>query len=408
MGFEFFIAKRYLASKKTNKFISVITLFSIAGVLIGVAALVIVLSMMNGFEKEIRSRIIGTTAHITVFPLHGEGLENYQELVPKILEVKEVLAVSPYIYSKVAIASQSQTDGIVLRGIEPAQEEKVTSISENIIEGNFDLNTEAGTGKVILGSYLADNLEVKTGDQVIIFSLKNREAEAFSSSPRATKFVVSGIFETGMYEYDGGLAYISLEKAQALMNLENQVTGLEVKIKKYFEAQKIAQVIEKNLGQNFYVTDWMHMHKNLFSWMSLEKYAMFIALSLIVAVAAFAIISTLVIIVMEKRKDIGILKSLGATSRNIMKIFVWKGTVIGAIGTLLGLSIGFLVCWVQQTFKIISLPREIYFISSLPMDMRILDFIFVSAAALGITFLSSLYPAKKASSLAPVEAIRYE
>jgi lipoprotein-releasing system permease protein len=408
MSYEFFIAKRYLKSKSKSKFVSIITIISICGVLIGVAALIFVLSMMNGFEKEVRSRIIGTTAHINILSIDGEGVEDYASLIPSLKENQHVLEVTPFIYSKAAIASQKNSDGIVVRGIIPEQETLVTNIKETIVAGSLDLAEKDDFPGIALGSNLAERLGTSLGDVVIIFSLKEGSFGSEWTTPKATKFKVRGLFETGMYEYDASLAYISLASAQKLFNLGDRVTGLQVKVDDFYKAGKIAEEISKNLSYRFYATDWMHMHKNLFSWMTLEKYAMFIVLSLIVAVAAFNIISTLIMVVIEKRKEIGILKSIGATSTSIMKIFMFEGLVVGVIGTISGSFLGFILCFLQKTFKIISLPPEIYFINTLPVDMRFFDFALVAVSAILITFLATLYPARRASQLAPVEAIRYE
>ncbi|MCI0532069.1 MAG: FtsX-like permease family protein, partial [candidate division Zixibacteria bacterium] len=235
-----------------------------------------------------------------------------------------------------------------------------------------------------------------------------RENLSLGATPKVAKFKVGGVFETGMFEYDSALGYILLSEAQKLFNLGNSVSGLEVRIDNFYQAQEVAKELERIIGPKFIAVDWMRMHKNLFSWMSLEKYAMFLALSLIVAVAAFNIISTLIMIVLEKKKEIGILKSLGATSQSIMKIFMFKGLAVGLVGTVLGIGAGFILCWLQKTFDVISLPSEIYFISSLPVDMRVLDFILVGVASVGIAFLATIYPAKKAAGLNPVEAIRFE
>jgi len=220
--------------------------------------------------------------------------------------------------------------------------------------------------------------------------------------------VVTGIFETGMYEYDISLAYISLESAQSLFNLEGKISNIQLRVDNFYNAGKIAGLVDNAIGYRFYAQDWMHMNRNLFSWMALEKYAMFIVLSLIIAVAAFNIVSTLIMIVLDKKKDIGVLKSMGATSNSIMKIFMFKGLIVGIIGTIFGSVLGFLLCWIQQTFKIVSLPAEIYFINSLPVDMRLSDFLLVAFAAIAITFLATLYPSRQAAKLDPVEAIRYE
>jgi lipoprotein-releasing system permease protein len=409
MSYEFFIAKRYLKSKRKTKFVSVITIISVVGVLIGVAALDFVLSMMNGFEKEVRSRIVGTTAHVSIFAAYADGIEDYQKLLPQIKQTKHVLEVAPFIYYKAAIASKEGSDGIVVRGIDPEKERLVTDIERNLKLGSLDLEEKDDEPPgIILGATLADRLDVELGDKVVLFSLKEGSLTTGWSTPKASKLKVVGIFETGMYEYDASLAYISLSTAQKLFNMGDKVTGLQVKLDDLYRAEKVAKELETKLGYHFYATDWMHMHKNLFSWMALEKYAMFIVLSLIVAVAAFNIVSTLIMVVIEKRKEIGILKSMGATNTSIMKIFMFEGLVVGVIGTILGTALGYLLCWIQNTFNLISLPAEIYFISSLPVDVRALDFTIVAFAAIALTFLATIYPAKRASQLTPVEAIRYE
>jgi lipoprotein-releasing system permease protein len=409
VSFEFFIAKRYLRSKRKTKFVSVITLISVCGVLIGVTALDFILSMMNGFEKEVRSRIIGTTAHINVFSSYSEGIENYESLIPQVMGIKHVVGVAPYIYYKAAIASKTGSDGIVVRGIVPEKEEQVTDLKRNMKMGSLDLDT---TGDelpgILLGATLADRLGVELGDNVVLFSLKEGSLTSGWSTPKATKLKVTGIFETGMYEYDASLSYISLATAQKLFNLGSRITGLQIKLDDLYQADKVSKELEKMLGPHYYALDWMQMHKNLFAWMTLEKYAMFIVLSLIVAVAAFNIISTLIMVVIEKRKDIGILKSMGCTNTSIMKIFMFEGLVVGTLGILLGTFFGYLLCWIQKTFNLVSLPPEIYFINSLPVEMRPLDFVLVACAALVLTFLATLYPARRAAQLSPVEAIRYE
>ncbi len=409
MSYEFFIAKRYLRSKRKTKFVSVITLISIGGVLIGVTALDFILSMMNGFEKEVRSRIIGTTAHVSVFSTYEEGIDNYQELIPEIRKVKHVENVAPYIYYKAAIASKTGSDGIVVRGINPEKEKLVTDVERNLKVGSLELDQEEDElPGILLGATLADRLGVELGDNVVLFSLKAGSLTSGWSQPKASKLRLRGIFETGMYEYDASMAYISLSTAQKLFNLGSRITGLHVKLDNLYLAGKVAKQLEEKLGYHYYALDWMHMHKNLFSWMQLEKYAMFIVLSLIVAVAAFNIISTLIMVVMEKRKDIGVLKSMGSTNSSIMRIFMFEGLVVGAIGILLGTIFGYILCWMQRSFNIISLPAEIYFISTLPVEMRPLDFILVASAAMLLTFLATVYPARRAAQLSPVDAIRYE
>jgi len=314
-----------------------------------------------------------------------------------------VVAASPFVFAKAAIASATAIDGIAVRGILPEKEVKVTRIAENIKLGDFDLREGIG-----LGSDLAEGLGVSIGDRVNLFSLAREELDPGLSVPKVTKFKVTGIFETGMYEYDSQLAMISLDKAQKLFNLGDRVTGIEVKVKDYYQAGGIANELDRHLGYPYYAVDWMHQHKNLFSWMKIEKWFMFLVLCLIILVAAFNIISTLIMVVMEKTKEIGILKSMGATSKGVRRIFLTEGLVVGVAGAILGSGIGYAICWAQETFRIISLPSQIYFISSLPIDMHLLDFVLVAFASLGICTLASLYPAHKAAKLVPVEAIRYE
>ncbi len=408
MSYEFFIAKRYLRSKKRSGFLSVFTMISIGGVLIGVAALIFVLSMMNGFEKEVRTRIIGNTAHINLFPIGPEGIRDYRNLVGKIEKLNHVIAAAPVVTSKAAISSKKGGDGIIVKGIDPPSERRVSNIGQTIIEGDLSLGVQDSHPGIILGSGLAGRLGVSLGDPLILFSLKEESFSAGWVMPKADKFILTGIFETGMYEYDISLAYVSLEAAQKLFGLEDRATNIEIKVDNFYTAGKIAREVESAVGYRFYAQDWMNMNKNLFSWMALEKYAMFILLSLIIAVAAFNIISTLIMTVLDKRKDIGVLKSMGATSKSIMTIFVFKGIIVGTTGTILGSILGFLLCWIQKTFKVVSLPAEIYFINTLPIDMRLLDFILVATASVGITFLATIYPARQAAKLDPVEAIRYE
>ncbi len=402
MSYELFIAKRYLTARKRSKFISIITLISVGGVLVGVAALVIVLSVMNGFETEVRSRIIGTTSHITVFSMEEGGMIDYPKVISQTEELKDVVAASPFVFAKAAIASATASDGIAVRGILPKMEVKVTRIGENIKSGDFDLKEG-----ICLGSDLAEELGVSIGDRVNLFSLGKEELDPGLSLPKVTKFEVIGIFETGMYEYDSQLALISLDKAQKLFNLGDRVSGLEVKIRDYYQAGKVANELDRHLGYPYYAVDWMHLHKNLFGWMKIEKWSMFLILCLIILVAAFNIISTLIMVVMEKTREIGILKSMGATPKGIRHIFLTEGLVVGVVGAILGSGIGYALCWAQETFRIVSLPSQIYFISSLPIDMHPLDFVLVALASILICTLASLYPAYKAAKLVPVEAIRY-
>jgi lipoprotein-releasing system permease protein len=413
MSYELFIARRYLRSKRKVKFISVITLFSVGGVFVGVAALIIVLAVMNGFESEVRTRIVGTTAHVNVLAFHEEGVEEYDQLIPVIEEVEHVVAAAPFIYYKAAIRSPYRSDGLLVRGIDPAQESRVTDLEKNIVHGTLDLEpveteNDVALPGIVLGSTLAEVLGATLDQRVTLLSLRDTENMSAWMVPKAARFRVVGIFETGMYEYDSALAYISISAAQKLFEMSGRVTGIQVKTDDVYRAGEVAKAIGERLGYPYYTVDWMHMNKNLFSWMTLEKWGMFVVLSLIVIVATFNIVSTLIMVVMEKTKDIGILKSMGAASSSIMRIFMFEGLLVGLTGTLLGCLGGYVICWAQETFHFFSLPAEIYFINTLPIEMKLFDFVKVAVAAMALCFFATVYPARKASKLVPVDAIRYE
>ncbi|MBN2542711.1 lipoprotein-releasing ABC transporter permease subunit [bacterium] len=411
MRYELYIALRYLLAREKSRFISIVTIFSIGGILIGVCALIIVLSVMNGFEDEIRSKILGTTAHVSVYSFKNRITDNWKELIDKYMTNKDwLIAAAPFIHTKAAISSIAENDGVMIRGVVPEYEFKVNDINKNMYSGIFLSNEYDSTEipQIVLGKYLAQRLRVITGDTVLLYSLKDRsQSSSGLISPKVKQFVITGIFETGMYEFDAAMVYIHLEAAQEVFNLPNAITGIEMKTRNFYNADKYSKSLEKEMGYPYYGVSWMEMNKNLFSWMTLEKWGMFLILSLIIAVATINIISTLFMVVMEKTRDIGILKSMGASSRNIMRLFILHGLVVGVVGTALGVGFGFLICWLQQTYSIISLPPDVYSISSLPIKMQVIDFVLIAFASLALSLLSAIYPAYKAAKLEPIDAIRY-
>jgi len=405
LKYEWFIARRYLMSRQSGSFISLNSFFSIGGVVVGVAALIFVMSMMNGFESELRTRILGVTSHITVFPRYEDSMVNPEANMADLLTVDGVVAAAPFIYYKAAVESNTTGDGIVVRGIDPEMENAVTGLGDKIVVGRFNLEpNERGEGGVIVGKNLAARLDVIPGDPLVMFSLRGDKLRA-GSQPRVKKFEVRAIFETGMYEYDDAMAYISIPDAADLFKIDG-VTGIHLKTDRFFEADKIADKINRAYLDRFDAVDWKQMHRNLFSWMQLEKIGMFAALSLIIAVAAFNIISTLVMIVMDKRHEIGILKTMGAVPAAVSRIFMGIGLVVGIIGCLLGWLFGYFLCWLQIKFNIISLPPEIYFISSLPIELRPFDFVIVGLASILLCFLATLYPARQAARLSVIKVLR--
>jgi len=410
LPFELFIALKYLKSKRKQAFVSLITLISVGGVTLGVMALIIVLSVMSGFENDLRNKILGTNAHLVVLKLGEKGMDTPEEVLEKIKGVRHVVDASPFTLNQVMLTSERNVCGVVLRGIHPGSEGKVTDLAKNLKEGRLsDLNGSGPPGDgIILGRELARHLGVPLGDSINVVSPLGGIATPLGMVPRVKKFRVVGIFEVGMYEYDSSLAYISMPAAQHLFRMGSAVSGVEVKLDDIYRAREVGAEIQRRLGFAYWARDWMEMNRNLFSALKLEKIAMFIILVLIVLVAAFNIIGTLIMMVIEKGRDIGILKSMGATSQSIMVIFMAQGMVIGLVGTILGCILGYGACWALDTYKFIKLPGDVYYIDSLPVLMKAFDFVVVSLSALLISFFATLYPSRQAARLDPVVAIRYE
>jgi lipoprotein-releasing system permease protein len=406
MAYAPFIARRYLRSRQRHGFLSLITLISILGVIVGTSVMVFALAIMKGFELEVKQRIVGTTAHISVFHRFADGIADWEPLETQIAAVDEVVAVAPFIYYKAAISSADANDGVIVRGIVPEKEAEVTRLRESMVKGDWNLRPDSGRG-IMLGRVLADRLGCKLGDETVLYSLRG-EALSEGMPPRIMKFVVTGIFETGMYEYDASLCYIQLADAQRLFLLPGKVTGFQAKVADWNRADQVAVGIEARLDGDLYATDWMQMHRNLFSWMEIERVWAIVALSLIVTVAAFNIVSTLIMVVIDKRREIAVLKTLGVPSSGVRAIFMWQGSIIGIVGTVLGLALGLAMCWAQSTFNLVSLPPEIYFIDSLPVIVDAEDVIVVGVLAILISFLATIYPARRAARLYPVEILRYE
>ncbi|HED00631.1 MAG TPA: lipoprotein-releasing ABC transporter permease subunit [Proteobacteria bacterium] len=417
MSFEWFIGLRYLKAKRKQTFISVITFISVAGVMVGVMALIVVLAVMTGFKEDLKGKILGLNAHVLVLK-YGDSVGDVKGLQEKIEKTKGVVDTTPFIYSQAMLSSQLGASGVVLRGIDFKSSNKVINLRQYMVEGSLEnleipsgqkgpgKNTE-GTPGIIIGRELAKNLGVIRGDRVQLMSPTGMITPV-GVIPRMEAFKIVGIFDCGMFEYDSSMAFISLRAAQSLLGLGNRITGLEVKVADIYKADQIAAAINNTLGYPYWTRDWMKMNKNLFSALKLEKIAMFIILALIVLVAAFNIVSTLIMVVMEKNKDIAILKSMGATRQSIMKIFVMEGVIVGFTGTILGIIGGFGLTSLLKKYKFIKLPSDVYYISTLPVKVEALDVALISLAAVVISFLATLYPSWQASKLEPATALRYE
>lgn len=425
MSYELFISLRYLRARRKQVFVSVITLFSIAGILLGVAALIIVLAVMNGFETDLRTKILGINAHVVLME-YGGVLHGYEKVLQKVTREKEVVAVTPFIYSQAMLKKGESVSGVILRGMDPETASRVINLGKMqegkiayLVEKNrlhLKLTPEGvKMPGVVLGKELAKNLGIFLFDTVSILSPQGISTP-MGVMPRLKKFLVVGIFDSGFYEYDSTIAFLSLRDAQEFLNLGDMVTGLEVKVDNIYQAGSIARQLEKKLGYPYWARHWMEMNKNLFSALRMEKRVMFIILSLIVLVAMFNIITTLIMIVMEKNRDIAILKSMGATSRSIMKIFIYQGLIIGVIGTLLGSIAGLAVAYnleklslfVERIFGFKILPADVYYLSALPSLVNYGDVGTIILGTLFISLLATIYPSWRASRLDPAETLRYD
>jgi len=405
MSFERFISGRYLKAKQQT-FISLITLLSIAGVTVGVMALIIVIAVMAGFEKDLKSRILGVESHI-ILMRHGGDFTDHRRVLSDIEAVPGVEAATPFVYSQTMLRSAGGLSGGVIRGIDPDTADRVIqNLEPEALARLANLKDSDGPGGVILGKGLAGNMGVITGDSVYVISPRGM-LSPMGHLPAMKRFRVAGLFESGMYEYDSSLAYMHLEDAQGLLRMDDAVTGIEIRVTDVYKADKLADRIAAGLGFPYWTKDWMEMNHNLFSALKLEKTVMFIILALIILVAAFNIASSLIMMVMEKTRDIAILKAMGATDKSIRRIFVYKGMTIGAIGTVLGVLFGFILCMLLKQYKFIELPADVYYITTLPVQLEALDVILTAGAAMVICYLATLYPARQASRLDPVEALRY-
>ena len=423
LPYEIFIGLRYLRAKRRNRTISFNTIVSIAGITLGVAALIGTVGIMTGFKEDIQAKILGTTAHILVNDRMKESMVNYEEQVKKVAEVPDVVAATPFIFRQVLLTSPSGVQGIILRGIDPAREGTVTELAHNLVSGTLDDLSRpvkvtipekerepngpdsAMRPGIILGKELSMRLGVFTGDTLNVVSPVGPVTGA-SMTPKIRQFVVVGLFQSGMYEYDSSLAYIELGEAQKFFNMGTSVTGIEVKVTDVFRAADIARTIEQSLGFSFWARDWMQMNRNLFSALKLEKTMMFLLLVLITIVASFNIVSTLTMIVTEKQREIAILKAMGATRKGIMRIFMLNGLIIGCSGAAIGVPLGYAFLWLIQTFW--TFDPTVYYISRIPVHVMGSDVLLVAGSAILISFVATLYPSLQADKLDPAAALRYE
>lgn len=407
LPYQIFIAFRYLKSKKKHKGVSVNTAISIGGVAVGVMALLVVLSVMSGFQEDLQKKILGANAHIIIRDYKGTMTDS-AGLTEKLASSKEILSFAPFVIGQVMVSFNSRAHGVYIRGIDPEIEAKTTEILSHIKDGDFRrLSEDKEIPGIIIGKELAANLGALLGDKINVVSPVG-EIGPMGMLPRIKQFRVVAIFEIGMFEYDANLVLTAMKPAQEFFGMQGSISGIELRLKDIYKAPEVKKQLQESLGLRYIVLDWMQMNKNLFSALKLEKFAMFVILVLIILVASFNIISNLIMNVMEKSREIAILKAIGATNKSIMTIFMLQGLFIGLIGTVTGITGGYLLGVILNKFQIIKLPADVYYLSHLPVKMSLFDFVTVAFAAIMISFAATLYPAWQAAKLNPVEPLRYE
>ncbi len=428
MSYEFFISRRYMRAKRKQVFVSIITFISILGIFLGVAALIIVLAVMNGFEEDLRQKILGIRSHIEVTSAMSGPMTNYATIRKEIDDVPGVVASTPFIYTQAMMRSAASVTGVVLRGLEVESAPRVINLGK-IREGRLeDLDAipssvlqklpveDRELSGILIGKEMARNMRLSLYDALTIISPIGGISTPMGMVPRMKKFLVVGIYESGFYEYDSSLAFLSLKSSQEFLDMGEAVSGIDLVVSDIYKADAISRHIQSKLGFPYFAQNWMEMNRNLFSALKLEKLVMFIILSLIVLVAAFNIISALIMIVMEKNKDIAILKSMGATSSMIMKIFIYQGLIVGVVGTFFGCIAGVTIAlnlqritrFVEKVLNVQILPGDVYYLSELPSKVNFGDVGIIVAGTLIVCFLSTIYPSLRASRLDPAEALRYE
>ncbi len=405
MDVSYFVARRFLRSRRNSGFISFVTFFAVLGVALGVAALIVTLSILQGFERTIKENVVSFTAHMQIYGFQNQALHDPQAAIEKVkarYPLVEVMA--PYVAREAMIRSDESIDGVLIKGIDP--ENDISAGRQRLIEGNYDLAVrEEGMQAILLGKRLAERLSVNVGDRVLIFALGGYSLTL--SQARVMQFVVTGLYETGMEEYDASYVFIHLTNAQKLFQFGSSVSGFDVLVRDLSSLKTLAQEIPEDLGYPFYARTMFQMYRNLFSWIELQKSQIPIILGLIIIVATVNVIGTLLMMVMEKTKGIGVLRTLGASRSTISRVFLLQGMFIGLAGTIIGNILAFLLCWIEMNYRLISLPSGIYYMTHVPIELSWFNFLLVSGAALILCYLCSLIPSRLAGSRDPIALLRF-
>ena len=413
-SYELFIGLRYTRAKRRNHFISFISLISLLGITLGMTALITVMSVMNGFQKEVRTRILGVASHIQVSGIDGK-LTGWRLVAGEALRHPEVEAAAPFVSAQGMVSYDQIVSGVVVRGILPEMENEVADFAGMMVDGELS-DLVPGSFGMVIGRELARALGVFTGDKIVLISPQGQVTPA-GILPRLKQFTITGIFQAGHFEYDSSLVLIHLADAQKLYRMgDDEVSGVRLKLRDLFHAPQVVQELGPMISAEVYISDWSRQHANYFRAIQIEKRMLSLILALIIAVAAFNIVSTLVMAVTDKQSDIAILRTLGASPRSIMKVFIVQGTLIGVLGTTLGVIGGVLLAYnieaviaaIEHVFSVQFLSREVYYISEIPSDLQLADVVTVAVVSFVLTLLATLYPSYRASKVNPAEALRYE
>ena len=419
MRFELFIATRYLRAKRRQAVIGVITGISVVGVMAGVASLVVALAINNGFRQDLQQRLLGATAHVQLMRVEADGIRNWRELVARLEKIPHVQAAAPSIYEQVLVSRGARAKGMVLKGVVPDQERRVSDLLKTIAMGSADAlaptppdqtsspDTLAPLPPIILGRELAQDIGATIGSVVLVTSPQG-ELTPFGLVPKYVRFKVVGIFKSGFYDYDNTWGFTRLGDAQQLFGLGDLISVVEFKLDDLYAAGEMGRELERQAGKGFMSTNWMEQNKPLFSALKLERLVTFITIGLIVLVAALNILISLIMMVMEKTKDIAVLISMGARRGQVRRIFIGQGVLIGLIGTVLGLIVGYSITWAGGHYKLFALSPEVYSIEYVPFAPRLLDGVLIAVVALAISFVATLYPSWSAARILPAESLRYE
>ncbi len=411
---EWLIAWRYLGAQRKSLFVSLIGIFSMLGVSIGVFALVVALAAVNGFEEEVTAQMIGKDAHVDVLSYSGEPFAEYRELDETIQKADStVVATAPYLVYKIGISSRKVNDGVVVYGIDAERSKNVVDIHTKMRWGKYSVDSVPDLGGtlrpgVILGVGLANRLRVVVGDKIVLQTFQSPDAMLSSGGPRMLSAVVSGIFETGQYEYDGNLVYVGLSDLQRLLGVGDKVSGIQIRVQDFREASATVEKLSHELPYEFYAMDWKTKNVTLLKWMNYEKFIVAAIICLIILVAAFNIISSLIMVVIDKTKEIGILRSMGFSKAGVMRVFMLMGSFIGVGGTILGGTIGLILCLLQQKYHFITLPGDVYVLPYFPIQVHLIDVVVIFVTSIVLCVSATLLPAWKASRLDPIGAIRHE